>query len=61
MSRTACPAAGPTYAFPEMFPANVSTISTGWVHPVEMNASLLNAFPSLHATWALLTLAGRGR
>lgn len=52
-----CPAAGPTYAFPEMFPANVPAISPGWIHPVEMNSSLLNAFPSLHATWALLTLA----
>ena len=52
----ACPAAGPAYAFPSMFPAAAPAIAAGWVHPVEMNSSLLNAFPSLHATWALLVL-----
>ncbi len=51
-----CPAAGPAYAFTTMFPMSVPAIASGWVHPVEMNSSLLNAFPSLHATWALLTL-----
>jgi hypothetical protein len=50
-----CPAAGPAYAF-STFPSQAPAIAAGWVHPVEMNSSLLNAFPSLHATWALLVL-----
>jgi hypothetical protein len=52
-----CPAAGPAYAFPTLFPAETPVIAAGWVHPVDMPSSLLNAFPSLHTTWALLVLA----
>jgi hypothetical protein len=52
-----CPAAGPKYAFPAMYPVVAPDVTPGWVHPVVMTAPLLNAFPSLHAVWALLLLA----
>jgi hypothetical protein len=52
-----CPAAGPAYAFPAVFPADIPIITPGWVQPTDMPSSLLNAFPSLHTTWALLVAA----
>jgi hypothetical protein len=51
-----CPAAGPKYAFPELYPSVLPNIGPGWAQPVEMTTSLLNAFPSLHTAWALLLL-----
>lgn len=51
------PAAGPMYAFAALYPSLPPIVGPGWVQPMEMPTSLLNAFPSLHAAWALLLLA----
>jgi hypothetical protein len=52
-----CPAAGPIYAFPDLYPSMPPVVTAGWVQATAMPSSLLNAFPSLHTTWAILAVA----
>jgi hypothetical protein len=48
------PAAGPVYAFTDLYPNQLPVMGSDFLHPVHMDNPKLNAIPSLHAAWALL-------
>jgi len=48
------PAAGPVYAFTDIYPTQLPTMGADFLRPIHMDNPKLNAIPSLHTAWALL-------
>jgi hypothetical protein len=48
------PAAGPVYAFTDVYPNQLPTMGADFLRPIHMQDPKLNAIPSLHTAWALL-------
>jgi len=51
-----CPAAGPIYTFPNLFPFAPPHLDDMSVAPIHLNPVPRNAMPSLHVGWVLLFL-----
>jgi hypothetical protein len=48
------PAAGPGFAFRDVFPGQVPTSGPDWMDPIALPHAAFNCVPSLHLSWALL-------
>jgi PAP2 superfamily protein len=48
------PAAGPVYAFTDVYPSQLPAMGADFLRPMHMHDPKLNAIPSLHTAWALL-------
>jgi len=51
-----CPAAGPIYTYPNLFPFAPPAVAAGSVAPIHLDSVPRNAMPSLHVGWVLLFL-----